>query len=428
MPRIPKPFLAMGTLATKQREMDYLCACLTRRGYEVRVQDLSLEQYVPHLDGSGESKIAAMETTVRMVLSEILPLVSLGTFAGIIAMGGGVGTWLAGRILRQMPHALPKVLLSTLAFDPREVIGSSNIVIVPSIVDILGLNPILRAQIQRAAALLTGRAGRPAPPRSPNRKVIGMTALGITTPAVNSARMFLESRGYEIAAFHANGTGDDAFEDFTARQTFCAVLDMTPSALTSHLFGGVARCTRPRMEAAGRIGIPQVVVPGGICLVSRGPLESLGTQDRARPHYRQNPMFTHVRLDHAQMRQVGEVMAVKLNQSLGPTAVVVPLQGFSCEDRQGGVIHDPEGNQAFIDTLGQRLRKDIPVYPINAHINTNDFATAACTVLLDLPGADVKAIQRESIDERKRTAVPEMRADPHRPPGFQARSANRNRR
>jgi uncharacterized protein (UPF0261 family) len=394
-----KPFLVMGTLFTKQHEMDYLCACLTRMGHTVRVQDLSLEHYVPHLDGSGESKIAAMEKTLRVVLSEILPLVSQHTFAGIIALGGGVGTWLAGRIMRQMPDALPKILLSTLPFDPREVMGSSNIVVVPSVVDILGLNPILRAQIQRAAALLTGWAGLPVSPQTAASNVIGMTALGITTPAVNSARAFLEAQGYEIAAFHANGSGDDAFERFTAQGTFCAVLDMTPSALTSHLFGGVARCTLPRMEAAGHMGIPQVVVPGGISLVSRGPLESLGSEDRARPHYRQNLMFTHVRLDRAQMQHVGEVMAAKLNQSLGPTAVVVPLQGFSSEDRQGGAIYDPEGNRAFLDALGKKLREDICVHSIEAHINTDQFAAATSKILLDLLGVGAKTIQGKSIAE-----------------------------
>jgi uncharacterized protein (UPF0261 family) len=399
MQQARKTFLAMGTLTTKQREMDYLCACLTRMGQMVRVQDLSLERYIQHLDGSGESKIAAMEKTVGVVLSEILPLVYQHTFAGIIAMGGGVGTWLAGRIMRQMPDSLPKIMLSTLPFDPREVIGSSNIVIVPSIVDILGTNPVLQAQIHQAAALLTGWADRAASPQSAADNVIGMTALGITTPAVSYARAFLESQGYDIAAFHANGTGDDAFERFTAQGTFCAVLDMTPSALTSHLFGGVARCTLARMEAAGRVGIPQVVVPGGICLVSRGPLESLRAEDRARPHYRQNVMFTHVRLDRAQMRQTGAVMAAKLNQAVGPTAVVIPRQGFSSEDRMGGAIFDPEGNQAFVDELAASLRIDIRVHPIDAHINTDKFAKAACTILMELMGVGVKAIQRKFMDE-----------------------------
>ncbi len=396
MQPIRKPFLVLGTLATKQREMDYLCDCLSRMGHAIRVQDLSLGRYAGPLDGSEEKKIKAMEITVRAVMSEIAPSVSQQIYAGIIAMGGGVGTWLACRIMRQLPDDLPKIMLSTLPFDPRDVIGGSTIVVVPSIVDILGLNPILRAQIERAAALLTGWAVRPAPSRPSAGNLIGITALGITTPAVNSAREFLESRGYEIAAFHANGAGDDAFERFAAGRTFCAVLDMTPGALTSKLFGGEARHRLPRMQAAGSAGIPQVIVPGGLSLVSRGPLEGLSPEDLARPHYRQNIMFTHVRLDRAQMRQVGEVMAGRLNQSVGPTAVVIPQQGFSSEDRQGGAIYDPEANQAFVDVLAASLRNDIRLHLIDAHINTDRFATAACRILLNLSGAGLKAIARES--------------------------------
>ena len=396
---IRKPFLVMGTLATKQREIDYLCDCLKRMGHEIRVRDVSLARYAGCLDGREESKIRAMELTARAVMSEVAPLISQQIYAGVIAMGGGVGTWLAGRIMQHLPDDLPKIILSTLPYDPREVIGSSTTVVVPSIVDILGLNPILKAQIERAAALLTGWAGRPASPQRSAGHVVGITALGITTSAVNSARAFLEARGYEVAAFHANGVGDDAFERFTAKGMFCAVLDLTPSALTSQLFGGVARHTASRLEAAGRAGIPRVIVPGGLSLVSRGPLEGLGPDDLARPHYRQNLMFTHVRLDQAQMRQVAEVVAARLNPSAGPVAVVIPLHGFSSEDRPGGAIHDPEANQAFVETLAANLRAHIRVHLIDAHINTDHFAEAACKILLDLSGAGDNTFPGESDHE-----------------------------
>jgi len=140
------------------------------------------------------------------------------------------------------------------------------------------------------------------------------------------------------------------------------------------------------LEGAGAIGIPQVIAPGSINYVVLGPLGDLSREWRTRKLIVHNPSLTLVRLSPMELREVGKIVAEKLNEAKGPTQVFIPLEGFSFPDREGGPHWDPEGNQAFINSLKAHLRPFIPVTEIKAHINAPEFIDPVTEAFLTMMG------------------------------------------
>jgi uncharacterized protein (UPF0261 family) len=292
--------------------------------------------------------------------------------------------------MRALPFGFPKLVVSTLPYDIRPLLHGRDIVFFSSVADILGLNPELRAVLANAVAAIDGMA-RTWTPLSGEAiaHTLGATGLGITTPALLAARDSIEAAGFELASFHANGLGGAAFEEWIGQRMFRGVLDLTTSELTSEIFGGIATAGPERLTTAGRLGVPQVVCPGGLDIVSRGPLAGLDPTDRARPHYAHSPTFTHVRVDAAGMRKVAGVLAARLNAAIGPTAFALPLRGFSAESRPGGAIHDPAADEAFRSELRARLAPTVALVEVDAHINDPVFVRRACALLFEQLGVPI---------------------------------------
>jgi uncharacterized protein (UPF0261 family) len=155
---------------------------------------------------------------------------------------------------------------------------------------------------------------------------------------------------------------------------------MTTHELTDELVGGLHRAGPSRLEAAGRKGIPQVVVPGSIDFIVTGPESSFPQEYRNRKYISHNPSITLVRTSSEEMKAVAKIMASKLNEAKGPTIVMIPLRGFSYPNRKGEALYDEEGNQAFIKTFKKNL-KGIKVIEIDAHINDPEFAKEAARTM-----------------------------------------------
>jgi len=398
-----KFFVILGTLDTKGPETAFLDECLRSLGWRTRIIDAGLlfspafpsdvtQQEVAKRAGTTieallaqkGDKVHAIESMARGVIAILEDWMAGGEVAGVIATGGGVGTWLGAMVMRALPLGLPKLIVSTVPFqDIRPLLGTKDIVLFPSVVDILGLNPLLRTTLQHAAGALAGMASLP-PIEKNGKRVIGTTSLGITTPAVLVSREILEDRGFEVTCYHANGYGGRAFEEGVGTGMFAAVLDLTTHEITNELFNGIGIAGPDRLETAGRKGIPQVIAPGAVEVISRGPINTLRPVERKRPHYRHSPFFTHVRVSRRGMKQLGEVMAEKLNLSQGPAAVAIPLRGFSDRNRPGDVLYDPEGDEAFILALKKRLNPRIRVVEVDAHINDEKFALRACGLLAEM--------------------------------------------
>ncbi len=392
----------IGTLDTKGPEIAFLRECIRAHGLLVKVVDVGIRG-TPAIAGevSREAVAAELGCTIEDIRrgcdDKVVPMGKMaegatqvlarwageGRLAGVISIGGGVGTWIAAAIMRELPMGLAKILVSTLPFDIRPLLGTRDIVVIPSIVDVLGLNPILRLILTNAAAALAGMAGA-IPPPTTGKRVIGLTGLGITNEAVLTAREVLEADGFEVAAFHAVGMGGKAFEASIREGMFPGVLDLTTHEITDDVFNGTGKPGSERMETAGRMGIPQVIVPGGVSIISRGPLETISRTERAGVFYRHSTSFTHVRVPAQGMRRVARLFARKLNTAVGPTAVLIPLRGFSDQDRPGGKVHDPAANAAFVESLRRHAHGHVDIIEIDAHINDRSFVVEACRLLKDM--------------------------------------------
>jgi uncharacterized protein (UPF0261 family) len=253
----------------------------------------------------------------------------------------------------------------------------------PSVVDIAGLNHVSRRILGNAAAAICGMVASE-PASGPDEKpAIAATMFGVTTPCVTAARRVLEEKGYEVLVFHATGVGGRAMEQLIEDGAFRAVLDITTTELADELVGGVMSAGPQRLEAAGRKSIPQVVCPGAIDMVNFGPAESVPTQFRSRNLYRHNPSVTLMRTTPEECAEIGRITAGKLNRAIGPVTVLIPLQGVSAIDKAGGPFYSQVALDAYRSALKETLAPSVRLIEIESHINDDVFARTAAELLME---------------------------------------------
>jgi uncharacterized protein (UPF0261 family) len=206
---------------------------------------------------------------------------------------------------------------------------------------------------------------------------------GVTTPCVTEATRILEENGYEVLVFHANGPGGMAMEQLIGEGQIQAVLDITTTELPDELLGGKGSAGPHRLEKAGEMGIPQVVVPGAMDMVNYFP-DAIPPSFRDRLIYQHNPATSLMRTNVEENRRLGEIMGRKLSRAKGPTIVYLPLGGFSAVDAPGQPFFDRDANRAFVDALKKNLPSRIPVIEKDAHINDPSFAREVAQALLKL--------------------------------------------
>ena len=321
-------------------------------------------------------------------------LYAVGKIAAAMAIGGSDGAITAAVPMQALPMGVPKLLISPAMqgktpFGPY--VGTSDMIMMHSIVDILGINQISRKIFDGAVAAILGMLGAKVTSEFRAEKQIAATMYGNTTPAVMHAKKIIESHGYDLVVFHPNGTGGRAMEELIDRKFFDAVFDFTTHELTDHLFDGFHTAGPNRLEAAGRLGLPQLVVPGCVDFLIRETKAKLTGKFRRRKSYHFNPVISLVRTSQSEMATVGRVMADKLNRAKGPTTVLIPLRGFSMYAKPGGPLHDARGDRIFISALTRGLSLYIRVFEEDAWINDPRFAERAAALLLEMLRAQPRA-------------------------------------
>lgn len=369
--------LVLATLQTKRAAAEYLVARLAARGVSGRLVDISLAAEGQVLDGAAKRK--AMAAARDRVLEDVAAA-SQSEAQVIIGMGGGTGGEIALSVLHGLPVTFPKVLVCTMPFDPRAAVADNSIVLVPTLADIAGLGPILRGALDQAASVGAGlAAGAQAPPRA---RSIAITGLGATDAAVAPLVRSLDARGQANTVFHSNGYGGAAFARFAAEGAFDAVVDLTPHEATRlHLAG--AHVPMPgRFSAAPEV--PRVVLPGGLNFIGLGARAQIDPKCLARPHYVHSGHFTHVKLTGDEMAEVTAKLAETINALTGPRAVIVPMGGFSHQDRPGGEIEDPALRQICLDTFRRRLDPAVPLTALDHHLFAPEVTRAILETLLPM--------------------------------------------
>ncbi|MDE2638784.1 MAG: Tm-1-like ATP-binding domain-containing protein [Chloroflexota bacterium] len=308
-----------------------------------------------------------------------------GALDGILGMGGSGGTTVATAGMRALPLGLPKLMVSTVASgDTRAFVGPADIVMMPSIVDVAGINRISAKIYANAAAAIAGMVRGEAPPIADERPLIAASMFGNTTPCVDHARRLIEKHGFEVLVFHATGIGGQTMESLISEGYIVGCLDITTTELADEVCGGGASAGPERCLAASRAGIPAVIAPGCVDMANFGALESLPEKVRERNVYQWAPTATLLRTNIEENRRIGEMIAAAANAASAPVAIILPLKGVSMLDSEGGAFWDPAADAACFDAIKSGLRKDIPVIELACNINDPPFAGAAAGALLNL--------------------------------------------
>ena len=328
---------------------------------------------------------AAMEALGGGAASALTRLHGEGRLQGVLALGGSGGTSVATTAMRALPIGVPKLMVSTMASgDTRPYVGAVDVTMMYSVVDIAGINRISARILANAAGAIAGMAKAAAPVEAGAKRLIGATMFGVTTPSVTRARERLEELGYEVLVFHATGTGGQSMEALAKGGFLAGILDITTTELADDLVGGVLSAGPDRLEAAGELGLPQVVSLGALDMVNFGPLETVPEQFRERNLYVHNPTVTLMRTTPEESAELGRRIARKLNAATGPTALFVPLRGVSLIATEGQPFHDPEADRALVEALRENLGANVEVHEVETDVNDPAFADAMANRLDEL--------------------------------------------
>jgi uncharacterized protein (UPF0261 family) len=285
--------------------------------------------------------------------------------------------------MRALPLGVPKVMVSTVAgSDVSGYVGVKDIVMIPSIVDVSGINRISREIFARAAGAICGMLDTEVLPGE-DKPLVAASMFGNSTPCVEAAKAILESAGYEVLVFHATGVGGRTMESLIEAGLISGVLDVTTTEWADELVGGVLAAGPTRLEAAARRGVPAIVTPACLDMVNFWAPPTVPPKFQGRRFYQHNPNITLMRTTPEECRRLGEIVAEKLNLSCGPVSVLIPLRGWSMIDSPGGSFWWPEADQAFVEALKATLRPGIPVLEIDANVNDPEFARRCALALLE---------------------------------------------
>ncbi len=395
--RMPAAIYAIATLDTKGSELAYVADAMRRAGIACVTVDVSTTAAatVPH-DVSRESVARCHALGAAHVLSQtdrgqavaamseaLVPFLrqecAAGRVLGAMGLGGSGGTALIAPALRGLPIGMPKVLVSTVASGSTGAyVGQSDLILIPSVVDVAGLNRVSRAVLANAAHALIGMVQHRPSQIVADRPAVGMTMFGVTTPCVTAVRQALEADGFDCLVFHATGIGGQAMEKLVADGLITGVLDITTTEVADEVVGGMFPAGPNRFDAILAAKIPYVVSLGALDMVNFAALETVPPQFRERRLHVHNAQITLMRTTAEENRRFARWIADKLNRSTAPVLLLIPELGVSMLDAPGQPFHDPEANAALFDELEavivQTPQRQVRRLP--HHINDPAFAAA----------------------------------------------------
>jgi len=384
-----------GTLDTKGEEVHLLRSLILKRGHGVIIADTGILGN-PYLQAditrdeiavAGGSNIGTLgkkgdEAFAQQIMAAglkkiIHPLVESGRIQGFLAIGGGQGSTIVAPALKSLPLGFPKLLISTKVTQAglRPYIGPKDVMIMPPVADLAGINRLTRQILTNAAGAMSGMVEIDVP-EGRNRPLVVMSMNGTVTDCGLAVKGMLEAKGYAVLVFHTIGTGGEALEEYVKSEKVIGVIELAVNEITNESMGGLASAGPDRLTAAGIRGIPQVVVPGSADFINFLGPETVPTRYRRRNIYSHNPQATLIRTNLRDNISLGRLIADKLNLSKGPVAVLWPRKGLSTLDHRGKPFWNPEADMALLKTLRRQLSDRIPLMESDQYVNDPDFAQA----------------------------------------------------
>ena len=398
--------LMVGAFDTKGPEYAFLREQILARGHEVLAMNTGVigeasafpvDMGADEVATAGGLSLGALRKAAdrgdaMKVMSEGAAVVAKrlhdeGAFDGIVGMGGSGGSSVVTAAMRALPVGVPKVCVSTVASgDTSAYVGAKDVTLIPSIVDVAGVNRISRVIFTRAAGAVCGMVEAEPPAADDDKPIIVASMFGNTTECVGACVEHLSAKGYEVLVFHATGAGGKTMESLVDEGLVDAVLDITTTEWADEICDGVFSAGPDRLGAAGRAGLPQLIVPGCVDMANFGGMGTVPQRFKNgdRVFYEWNPAVTLMRTNAEENAQMGKIFAEKANQAMGPVAFLLPLKGVSILDGDGELFCDRAADQAFFDALKMNLNDGIAVHEIDHNINDPEFSARATELMLEL--------------------------------------------
>ena len=404
-PMLKKNVLMISTLDTKEQETLYLKDRIESLGVGSILMDISMRgegrsqsdispsdvasaggSSIEEIHGSKDrSRITSI--TIKGASSIANKIMGEGKVDGVLAIGGSTGSLMATEVMKSLSFGLPKLMISSTAALPglsTRYIGTGDIMLFHSVIEISGVTDLLKNVMDRAAHAMAGMVqGHITPPAEERGKCIALTMLGACEKCASSVRASLEREGYQVIGFSAAGIGDRAMEEMISQGFFQGVIDLAPGGVGEHLFGFMRDAGPDRMESAGKIGIPQII---STCSVNH----MTPAKSRYKPEYQQRRKYdldkfrTWLRLSSDELEKVAEAFAKKLNKAKGPVKILIPLKGWSSVDVFGNPTYDPSEDSVFIGKLKEMLKPDIEVIEADVNMEDPHFADSVIRAALDI--------------------------------------------
>lgn len=401
-----KTILIISTMDTKGEETLYLKEKVDALGLSPVIMDISMRGEVSYnhqlitpgqVASAGGSSLEEIRSsrerskitniTIAGASSIALELFAGGKIDGVIGIGGSTGSLMATEVMRSLPFGLPKLMISSTAALPglsTRYIGTGDIALFHSVIEISGVTDLLKNVIDRAVNAMVGMVeGSITSPRAEKGKAIAMTMLGPCEKCASSVRSALDKAGYQVIGFSAAGIGDRAMDEMISQGFFQGIIDLAPGGVGEHLFGFMRDAGPNRLESAGRAGIPQVI---STCSVNH----MTPSKSRYKPDYHERRKYdldkfrTWLRMSPDELKEVADVFADKLNRAEGPVKILMPLKGWSSVDYPGNATYDPDEDRVFIEELRSKLNPEIEILEVNANMEDPEFAEAVIKTALDV--------------------------------------------
>jgi len=398
-----KKVVIVGTLDTKGNEFGFIKDTIESQGVGTIVVDAGIFEPALAPDYSNEKVALAagydivdlrakndrgtnVKAMAKGAAAVVKDLVDNDLVGGFISMGGSGGSSIAAEVIKVLPVGLPKILVSTMAAgDVSPYVGVKDVMMMYSIVDVAGLNNVLKEVLTNASLAIAGIVKNKQPIEKSPKPLIGATMFGVTTPCVTMAREYLEKQGYEVVVFHATGSGGKSMEALTESGYFSGILDITTTEWCDELVGGVLNAGPDRLNAAALNGIPQVVSVGALDMVNFGPVSTVPSKFEGRNFYEHNSTVTLMRTTVEENAKLGEIIGKKVSQSTGNAAFFIPLKGVSMIDADNMPFEGKEEDKALFQALRENIdQSKVELVEMDNHINDEEFALAMAKKLIEL--------------------------------------------
>jgi uncharacterized protein (UPF0261 family) len=401
---MPKTVLIVSTLDTKGSETFYLRERVEAFGLQALLMDISMRGNEPSQGDITPEQVAAAggssleeirnskerahitNITIAGAANLAIGLHHEGKLDGIMALGGATGSFMGTEIMRSLPFGVPKLMLSSAAALPglsTRYIGTGDIALFHTVIELSGLSALLKNVMDRAAAAMAGMVQSEVTlPKTAKEKAVAMTMLGPCDKCGHRVQTALEKAGFQVIGFHAAGVCDRAMEDMISAGFFQGVVDLAPGGVGENLFGFMRDAGPNRLESAGKIGIPQIV---STCSVNH----MTPARSKYKPEYHERRKYdldkfrTWLRVSPDELKQIAQVFVEKLNRAKGPVKVIVPARGWSSVDYPGNATYDPEEDQIFVEHLRHGLASEIEIVEVDANMEDPEFARAVIEIALD---------------------------------------------